>query len=140
MSGTFGLQRTYQEIRWTDDMDASAAETDSDLESLQQDVLHILMEVLGTNIADQDKGLGLLTLLSGPSTILLASGPLCDAQLSRVSRLSSSHTTITATSDPTQQPGVSYVINVSCQVQSDIINLQFVLNQNGLSVPSVGTH
>jgi hypothetical protein len=124
---TLSLRRTYQELRWADDMDPSAAETASDLESLEQDVLHIISERLGSNLADPQSGVGAVDYLSGTSAELAGMPAIIDTQLANVSRIASSQTTLTLQADG------SYLITVAVTVGADIATLQFALGPNGLT-------
>lgn len=54
------------DLRWFDDMDQFGAETDDALEDLEQDLYHVLIEVVGSNLADPNQGLGIEDVLSGP--------------------------------------------------------------------------
>lgn len=122
-----GLPKTIPELRWGDDMDPNAAETDSDLESLEQDVMHLLKETLGSNLADQDSGCGVEEFLSGTSTDLANLPALVDAQLANVDRLTGSQTTLTQQSDGT------WLLLVLCAVGGETVPVQFALGPGGLS-------
>jgi hypothetical protein len=126
---TQSLPSTYQEARWADDMDPNGAETDSDLESLIQDVFHILSEVLGSNLADPDDGVGLGDSLSGTSDALLAKAALVDAQLGNVTRITGSQTTIG------QQAEGSWLVTVQVVASGSVVPLNFVIGPNGLTGP-----
>ena len=123
---TQGLVRSYQELRWTDDMDQSAAETASDLESLEQDVLHILGEVLASNLADPNSGCGVVGYLSGSSLQLGGLPAIIDAQLANVTRITASSTTLT------QDEKGTWHIGVLVKVGADVVNLQFIVGPGGL--------
>jgi hypothetical protein len=127
MSSAIGLRRSYQEARWGDDLDPTGAETDSDLESLEQDVVHILAQVLGSNLADPEKGVGAVNYLNGTTVQLEAMPAIIDSQLAEVSRITTSHTTLLTQSDG------SFLVEVEIQVGTDIVNLQFAVGPNGLS-------
>lgn len=122
-----GLQRTYQEARWADDLDSSGAETASDLESLEQDVQHILMETLASNLADPQKGVGVVNYLSGTSVQLAALPAIVDGQLALVTRITSSQTTLQ------QTDAGAFLLNIEIHVGTDVVNLQFAVGPNGLS-------
>lgn len=121
------LVRTYQEARWTDDLDPSGAETSSDLESLEQDVMHVLEENLGSNLADPQKGVGVANYLSGTSVQFAQLPAIIDSQLAQVTRIDNSHTTIQ------QQPDGSLLVLVNLTVAGAVVALQFLLGPNGLS-------
>ena len=125
---TLGLQRTYQELRWAEDMDPNGAETASDLESLEQDVQHIIEEVIGSNLADPDKGVGAVNYLSGTTAQLQAMPSIIDSQLEKVSRITNSASSITIPDD-----GSDPTISVQVAVGSNVVNLQFALGPTGLT-------
>jgi phage baseplate assembly protein W len=126
MSG-LTASRTYQELRWGDDMDPNAAETESDLESLEQDVLHILQEHLGTNLADPNKGAGVADFLNGTTAQLAALPATIDAQLANVDRLSGSKTTLS------QQDDGSFFLDVEVIVGGQIALFPYQLGPGGLT-------
>lgn len=127
MSG-LGLKRTYQEARWALDLDASGAETDSDLESLENDVLHMLMQDLGSNLADPDKGVGVFNFLSGTSDQLEALPAVVDAQLAQDPRISNSQTTLATNADG------SFSLVVTVTVGNDVVDLQYAVGPNGITI------
>lgn len=59
------LPLTYADCVCELDVDAFARETTSDLQNLEQDLLHVLMQELGSNLDDPDRGVGIVSLLSG---------------------------------------------------------------------------
>jgi hypothetical protein len=122
------LPLTYQELRWTDDMDPMAAETESDLESFEQDVLHLIDEILGSNLDDPNRGIGAVEYLSGTSLHLSAMPALIDAQLLEDARCSSSTSTLTPQADG------SYLIGVQCVVAGQVLGLSYILGPDGLTV------
>jgi|HubBroStandDraft_6_1064221.scaffolds.fasta_scaffold88330_2 hypothetical protein len=127
MSATPPLPRTYQEARWLDDLDPSGAETASDLESLEQDVYHIIKQVLGTNLADMQKGVGAFNYLNGTSVQLRAMPGIIDAQLAQVTRITTSQSSVM------QQANGAWLVSVVVEVGAQVLNLQYVLGPNGLS-------
>jgi len=122
-----GLPKSYPEVRWGDDLDPSAAETESDLESLIQDCLHLLRETLGSNLADPDSGLGLEEVLSGAASLLSTLPSRCDAQLAEDPRIDAAHTTLTKQADGT------YLLQVEIAVAGSVVPLQYALGPGGLS-------
>jgi hypothetical protein len=126
---TQGLPRTYATARWLDDLDPNGAETASDLESLEQDCLHVLSEVLGSNLADPDGGVGLSEVLSGTTADMLAKVALIDPQLEADPRITSSLSTAT------QQPDGTWLVSVELVVSGSVVSLPFVLGPGGLSGP-----
>lgn len=59
-----------RDIRCLDDMTLFADECDSELEELEQDVYHVLIQEAGTNLDDPLRGLGLDDLLSSDDSTL----------------------------------------------------------------------
>jgi phage baseplate assembly protein W len=53
------------ELRCFDDLDEFGAETIDELEDLEQDLYHRLIEPRGSNLDDPDRGLGIEDMLSG---------------------------------------------------------------------------
>jgi hypothetical protein len=125
---TQGLPRTYPEPRWTDDLDPSGAETASDYESLVQDVMHVLSESMGSNVADPQKGVGALDYLNGTSAQLASMPHTIDAQLGEMTRIASSHTTLTQNDDG------SFTIAIQAVVAGQVVNLLYGLGPNGIIV------
>jgi hypothetical protein len=124
------LPRTYQEPVWTDDLDPSGRETQSDLESLEQDVLHIIGEKLGSNMADKQKGAAALSYLNGNADDLAALPHVIDAQLAQVARISASHSTLTLQDDGT------YRLDIEVAVAGVVVGLQYTLGPNGVQSAS----
>jgi hypothetical protein len=124
--------KTYQEARWFSDLDPSGAETASDLESLEQDVAHIIVETLGSNGADPNNGVGALNYLSGSTVVLGYMPAVIDAQLASVSRITTSKTTLALQGDG------SYIIAVAAAVAGQVIDFNFSLGPNGLSSVKAG--
>lgn len=120
------LPKTYATIRWTDDMDPGAADTATDLESLEQDCLHVIMESRGSNQADPDSGCGASLLLNGTLDQLQTLCALIDAQLPEDPRVTASQSTLATLADGT------YRITVLVQVGTQVLTLQFNPGPNGL--------
>ncbi len=129
------LPKTYSEARWLNDLDPSGAETDSDLESLEQDVFHVIVQTLGSNVADPHKGVGALNYLSGPTTKLAGMPAIIDAQLKSMTRITSSKTTLAPV--PGSNPP-SYIVQVAAVVAAQVMNFNFQLGPTGLSVVPPG--
>jgi len=119
------LPRTYQELRWADDFDPTGAETASDLESLEQDVMHIISQTLGSNLDDQNRGVGAPTYLGGTADQLAGMPAALDAQLLDDPRIDDSASK--------QQPDGTYLLTVNVTVNGSVTDLQFVLGPDGLS-------
>jgi len=123
------LPKTYQTIRWTDDADPNFVDTASDLESLEQDVLHILMQVLGSNLDDPNRGVHAEGYL-GATNLKIGELPhLLDSQLESDSRISSSQTTLTQTS---ANP-VTFMVQCTVVVAGQVVKLNYKVGPGGVS-------
>ena len=127
---SLALPKTYKTVRWSADLDAGGVDTASDLESLEQDVLHILQETLGSNLADPDKGCGAQDYLSGTLGQLQQLPGLIDAQLGDVTRITSSQSTLLP-----QLPDGSWVVQVNIVVAGSVYELQFAIGPGGVTGP-----
>lgn len=54
------------DVKCMEDLDLFGRECDSELEALDQDLVHRTLEKAGSNVDDPDRGLGLRDRLSGP--------------------------------------------------------------------------
>jgi hypothetical protein len=81
-----------------DDLDENGNETTTDAQALAQDVYHIFIEVLGSNLDDPNRGLGVDGFASANSTQLASLPSICDSQLQKDTRIAGSKTTLTMTS------------------------------------------
>lgn len=111
------LPLTVQEVVCLYDVDRFARECRSDLEALVQDVLHILLEEFGSNLDVPDRGIGIMSLLSGSVANLRAVSQRIDQQLPRDSRIDTSST------DTTQDPDGTYRIRIQIGVKGAVIGL-----------------
>jgi hypothetical protein len=116
------LPLTYPDTLWTDDMDANGQETTSDLQTLAQDVYHVLEEAPSSNWDDGERGLGLAGLLSNSTLTLLQRGALCDVELKKDPRIQSSLTTITLDTGSTPQDP-AYQIAIEIQPVGSVVPL-----------------
>jgi hypothetical protein len=107
-------------------MDPNGADTASDLESLEQDCLHVITELRGSNAADPDSGCGAATLLNGTAGQLQSLCGLIDSQLPEDPRVTSSQSTLTTEDDG------SYLITVVVQAGAQAFTLTFNPGPNGL--------
>lgn len=69
-----------------DDLDEFASETDDELEQLAQDLEHRLLEEYGSNPDDEDRGVGLMSRLSGTDDPTMI-GRLIEADFLKVERV-----------------------------------------------------
>ena len=120
------LPRTYQEPVWTDDLDPNGRETSSDLESLEQDVMHVIGERLGSNSADPQKGAGALQMLNGSTANIEQLPHVIDAQLAQFTRITASQTTLTVEDDG------SFFVAVTIAVAGQVVNFQYKVGPNGV--------
>lgn len=130
LSGPATLPLTYHDLRCVDDLDLNAAETQSDLETLEQDVLHILEETLGSNLDDPDRGLGFATLLSGNALPLQHLASIASSQLTKDDRIDSATTTITQTGPS------SFTVAVVVVVANTVIGLYYSSLAAGSLLPA----
>lgn len=79
----------------TDDLDPNGNETTSDAQALAQDVYHIILEELGSNLDDPNRGIGADGYLSASSATLAALPSTIDSQLRKDTRIDSSKSTLT---------------------------------------------
>jgi phage baseplate assembly protein W len=133
-SGGVPTQVPVTDLLCIDDLDPNGGETTSDLQSLAQDVYHILLEPLGSNLDDPARGVGFAGLLSAPSTKLAAAANICDSQLRKDSRIQGSQTTLVQNSDG------SYSVSVQITVAGGVLPLSYTYSkQTGLVVaPGIG--
>jgi hypothetical protein len=123
------LPKTYRTIRWANDMDPNGNDTASDLESLEQDVMHIIAQKLGSNMDDPTRGAGALSYL-GATEVQFATLPsTIDAQLESDPRITSSQTPAPVL----QEDGVTYLLTVNITVAGQVLSFSYVLGPNGLS-------
>lgn len=87
MSNATSLPLTYADLVCVDDVDPNALETGSDLENLEQDVYHIVLEELASNVDDPDRGVGVQSLLSGDTSTIATLPRLLEAQLLKDDRI-----------------------------------------------------
>jgi hypothetical protein len=88
------LPLTYPDLVDVTDLDPFASETTSDLQTLQQDVLHVLIEQPGSNPDDPTRGIGIDNYLSGTAADLVKARSIIDQQLTQDDRITSSSTSI----------------------------------------------
>jgi hypothetical protein len=122
--------KTYATLRWLDDLTPNAADTDSDLESLEQDCIHVIVQAAGSNAADPNSGCGASLLLNGTVDQLGMLCALIDAQLPEDTRVTGSSSTLTTLDDGT------YLITTIVQVGAQVLTLTFQPGPNGLQVAS----
>lgn len=94
MSNIATLPLTAADLVCVEDLDAFASETASDLENLEQDLLHILLEDPGSNPDDVERGVGLPSLLSASTRSLNNITGIVESQLRKDDRIDQVHATL----------------------------------------------
>ena len=110
------------------DLDPFASETTSDLQSLSQDVLHILLQDLGSNPDDPNRGIGIYNYLGGTADELAKLPGRIDAQLRDDDRITSCSTTINIQSDG------SFIVAPTIYVGDQVVPLEFQISQAGVVI------
>ena len=126
---TVPLPLTVPDVSCFLDVDAFGRETESDLESLSQDVFHRLLEVPGSNIDDPTLGIGVEEMLSGPDVILAQVTRRIDQQLANDDRIDS------VTSTLVKNPDGSFLLTIAMTVNGSVTGLNFRFSQASGLVP-----
>lgn len=111
------------------DLDPNGNETKTDLETLSQDVLHVLLELLGSNPDDPERGVGIDMFLSGTVDDLAKATRAVETQLEADDRID------TVSANLVQQADGSFVLHIEIGVDGSIIGLQYGYTTNGGLVP-----
>ena len=114
------------------DLDANGNETTSDLQSLEQDVLHVLYELLDSNPDDPGRGVGVDQYLSGTIDQLSPLAKQIENQLEVDDRID------TVSCGLIPQPAGSanqVVISIQIGVDGSVLGLQYGWSSNGGVVP-----
>lgn len=128
MAGPPPLPLTYTDAVCGLDVDPLGRETGSDLENLVQDVFHVLLQALGSNPDDPDRGLGIEAVLNASDTAARTISGRVDRELDKDTRISSSSTSFS------EQPDGSYLISIRIQVGDTVLPLDFSFDsQSGLN-------
>ncbi len=128
------LPLSYPDLVCTDDLDPFASETSSDLQTLEQDVLHVLDEAMGSNPDDPERGVGIYNIIGGTVDQLQQMAATIDTQLEKDDRIDSSTTTIADVSTTDEQAGAYYLISIALIVDGSVLNLSYDLTPSGLQV------
>ena len=121
------LPLTYPDLVCLDDLDPFAGETASDLQSLGQDLYHVLVQLPNSNPDDPDRGIGVMQYLSCTETQFRSLGGKIDKQFEEDSRVVSSKTTLSTS------PDGSFVVNVEVKTANGIIPLQYAVSGGGVT-------
>ena len=113
------------DLVWLDDMDAYASETTSEEQNLEQDVLHMLAEDLGSNLDAPEQGAGVANILGAPTSEFEVMIRTIEAALRLDDRVDSSTVALT------QLPSGGYNLDVTVQVAGDVLDLGFTLAPDG---------
>lgn len=119
MTQPLALPLTAADIVALEDVDAFASETASDLETLEQDVLHILEEELGSNPDDENRGVDIWSLLGGTTVDLAAAVHRINTGLEADDRIDAADATIT------QDATGAYLIAIAITVDGVVTTLNF---------------
>jgi hypothetical protein len=112
-----------------DDLDLFANETATELEALEQDVYHVLIETPGSNPDDPNRGIGVLSMLSGSVNDLAGLTQTIDAQLQKDDRINA------ASSRLVQLPEGGYVLEVEIVADAGVLNLSYGYSGEGGLLP-----
>lgn len=113
------LPLTYPDLVCELDLDPFGNETTSDLQSLMQDVFHLLKELPGSNPDDPDRGLGVDQYLSGTADQWPSFCRLAEAQLGQDDRIDTVSCNVTLQADGT------YRIRLDISVNGSVIPLEY---------------
>ncbi|HEX8795448.1 MAG TPA: hypothetical protein VF765_31075 [Polyangiaceae bacterium] len=134
------LPLTAPDLVCLEDLDPFGGETTSDLQSLWQDVYHILVETPCSNPDDPDRGVGLPKLLSGAVGDLVRICHVIDAQLKKDDRIDGAKSTLeqlppgSALPDGTPLPEGGYLLTVELVAGDQVLGNQFSFtNAEGLA-------
>ena len=125
-----GLPLTYPDAVCVLDLDAYGTETTSDLQTLVQDVYHILIETPGSNIDAPTRGVGVKQYLSGPRASLTALANKIDTELLEDDRID------TCSSSVSQDSTGAYVLKIQIGVAGSVLGLSFAYTKAGSLLPT----
>jgi hypothetical protein len=114
-----GLPLTVSDLVCVLDLDPNGNETTSDLQSLEQDVLHILIELFASNPDDPDRGVGIDQYLSGTQDDLSRVPRIIENQLDQDDRIDG------VSANLVQQADGLFVLSIVLQVDGTVIGLHY---------------
>lgn len=116
------------DLVWRDDLDEFASETDDELEQLAQDLEHRLLEEYGSNPDDEDRGVGLMSRLSGsdePTKI----ARLIEADFHKDERVLTCVANVALTGD--KASGVLARLDLTVSTTDGLLKLGYAANADG---------
>ena len=114
------LPLTVPDVVCIDDIDQNGLETTSDLQTLEQDVYHLLIEIKGSNIDDITRGLGIEGLLSAAANRLGGKAQEIESQLQQDARIVIAIATVSILPPGTRLPdgttfaGTDAILELTC--------------------------
>lgn len=115
------LPLTYPDLVCVLDLDPNASETTSDLQNLEQDVFHVLIELLGSNPDDPTRGIGIDQYLSGTEDDLAKVPRQIEVQLGEDDRIDA----VSASLTPQDNAQFPWLLSVNMQVDGSVLGLQY---------------
>lgn len=135
------LPLTAPDVVCFDDLDLLGTETASDLETLEQDVYHVLIEVPGSNPDDVSRGCGVESILSGPSTRLDGLTTKIESQLRKDDRIDDARAMLTklppgsTLPDGTTLPDGGYLLGIEIVSGASVLGLSYSFTSDGGLAP-----
>lgn len=135
------LPLTAPDLECFDDLDLLGGETASDLETLEQDVYHTLIEEPGSNIDVTERGCGVESILSGPATRLDGMTSHIESQLRKDDRIDDAQATLTklppgsTLPDGTVLEDGGYLLSVQIVAGAAVLGLSYSFTSDGGLAP-----
>ncbi len=132
------LPLTAPDLVCVDDLDPFASETTSDLQSLIQDVYHVLIQAPGSNPDDIDRGIGVNQMLSGATNALAGTAHMIQVELAKDDRIDAVQAKMTnlgpgsVLPDGTPLPAGGYLLEVTVVAGADTVGLTYSVADDGL--------
>ena len=111
------------------DLDPNGAETTSDLQSLEQDIFHVLINLLGDNPDDPGRGVGIDQYLSGTLDQIAPLAKIIENQIDQDDRVDSCSCGIIQNDSSSPYP---ITISIEVGVNGAVIGLQFGWTGSGV--------
>lgn len=116
------------ELVCRDDLDEFASETDDELDQLAQDLEHRLLEEYGSNPDDEDRGVGLLSRLSGTDNPAMI-GRLIEADFHKDPRVLTCIALVTLTGSG--NAGVAAAVDITVTTDDGLLKLGYSVDTGG---------